>query len=53
MHIFNKSLDLYGKRLAVELVTRVRPEQKFDSLDALRAQIQTDIAAADRLLKGL
>lgn len=53
VHIFNKSLDLYGKRLAVELVTRVRPEQKFDSLDALRAQIQTDIAAADRLLKGL
>lgn len=53
VHIFNKSLDLYGKRLAVELVTRVRPEQKFDSLDALRAQIQTDIAAAARLLKGL
>lgn len=52
VHIFRKSLDLYGKRLAVDLIARVRPEQRFDSLDALRSQIQSDIAAAAGLLKG-
>ena len=52
VHIFGRSLDLYGKRLAVELAANVRREKKFASLDELRAQIQTDIAAADKLLKG-
>ncbi len=52
VHIFNKSLDLYGKRLAVELISNVRREKRFGSLDELRAQIQTDIAAATELLKG-
>ena len=34
--------DLYGKEITVAFCEFLRPEQKFDSLDALRAQIATD-----------
>ncbi len=37
--------DLYGKRLVVELWTRLRDEQVFESEDALVAQISQDVEA--------
>ena len=36
--------DLYGKEITVAFFGFIRPEQKFDSLDALKAQIAADIA---------
>jgi riboflavin kinase / FMN adenylyltransferase len=42
--------DLYGERLRVEFVGRIRPEKRFPSLDALRAQIAADAVAARELL---
>ena len=36
--------------LTVEFVARIRPELKFDSLDALKAAMADDIAAARRIL---
>jgi riboflavin kinase/FMN adenylyltransferase len=42
--------DLYGARLRVYLVAYLRGEQKFESLDALRAQIDVDTCAAKALL---
>jgi len=44
--------DLYGERARVEFVGRIRPERRFPSLDALRAQIALDAAAARVLLSG-
>ena len=41
-HIFDYSVDLYGKRAAVELVTLLRPEQTFPSVEALRLQLERD-----------
>ena len=38
--------DLYGQRLRLNLVARLRPEQKFSGIDALRAQLQKDVDAA-------
>ena len=35
--------DLYGKRIRVEFCRRLRDEQKFDSLEALKAQIRENI----------
>jgi len=46
VHLLNWSGDLYGKTLAVHLHSFLRPEQKFDSLDALKAQIQQDCQRA-------
>lgn len=34
--------DLYGKRLTVELLRRIRNDEKFDSLDTLKIKMQTD-----------
>jgi riboflavin kinase/FMN adenylyltransferase len=42
--------DLYGACLRLHLVAFLRGEQKFQSLDALRAQIAADAAAARALL---
>jgi len=35
--------DLYGKQVRVEFLRFIRPEQKFESLDALKAQIAKDL----------
>ncbi len=42
--------DLYGKTLTLEFRAFLRPEQKFDSLEALQQQIQVDAAQARDLL---
>ncbi|MBM3541355.1 MAG: bifunctional riboflavin kinase/FAD synthetase [Alphaproteobacteria bacterium] len=49
-HLFDFSGDLYGKRLRVALVEHLRPERKFDGLDALKAQIAEDCRRARALL---
>ncbi len=45
-HIFDFEGDLYGSRLEVGFVERLRSEQKFDGVDALVAQIKRDIDSA-------
>ena len=42
--------NLYGCDLVVEFVERLRPEEKFPSVEALKAQIRADIAQARRIL---
>jgi riboflavin kinase/FMN adenylyltransferase len=42
--------DLYGIRLRLHLVERLRPEKKFGSLDELKQQIASDCAEARRVL---
>ena len=42
VHIFDFDGDLYDKAIKVRFVKRVRGEQKFESLDALKKQIQID-----------
>jgi riboflavin kinase / FMN adenylyltransferase len=50
VYLFDWSGDLYGRHLRVALIDYLRPEKKFDDLDALRAQIALDCDAARRLL---
>ena len=52
VHLFDWSGDLYGKKLAVQLVKFLRPEQKFPSLEALKTQIQLDCIAAREVLSA-
>jgi riboflavin kinase/FMN adenylyltransferase len=42
--------DLYGQAAKVRFVEHLRGEQKFDSVDALVAQIERDVAATRRVL---
>ena len=43
--------DLYGKHITLQFYKFLRPEQKFDSLEELKAQIQLDAAECYRLLR--
>lgn len=52
VHLFDYAGDLYGRALAVELIDFLRPEKKFDGLEALRAQIAEDCAQARLILAG-
>lgn len=42
-HLFDITEDMYGRMVRVSFLKRVRPEQRFDSLDALKAQMEQDI----------
>ncbi len=45
-HIFDFEGDLYGKWISVFFRSFLRPERKFESLDALTEQVQKDILQA-------
>lgn len=45
--------DLYGKEITLQFHKFLRREQKFDSLDALKAQIQKDAAETYKLLLSI
>jgi len=50
-HFFDFSGDLYGAEIEVAFHHFLRPEAKFDSLDALTAQMEADCLTARELLK--
>jgi len=50
VHLFDTDRDLYGQRLDVDLVARLRGEQKFAGLEDLRAQIAKDAENARKVL---
>jgi riboflavin kinase / FMN adenylyltransferase len=45
-HVLDFTGDLYDQRVTVTFVSRLRDEQKFPNVDALRQQIALDVAAA-------
>ena len=49
-HLFDFDGDLYGKRIEVEFVEKLRDEEKFPDLDAMVKQIDRDAQAARRIL---
>ncbi|MDD1017008.1 bifunctional riboflavin kinase/FAD synthetase [Pseudomonas rubra] len=46
VHLLDFAGDLYGRRLTVEFHHKLREEQRFASLEALKSAIDADIAAA-------
>jgi riboflavin kinase/FMN adenylyltransferase len=51
-HLLDFDGDLYDQPLTVQFVARLRDEQKFDGLDALKAQLHLDAEEARRHLIG-
>ena len=52
-YYFDFSGDLYGQRIEVQLIHYLRPEAKFDGLDALMKAIEADCAEAKRVLAAI
>jgi riboflavin kinase/FMN adenylyltransferase len=49
VHILDFTRDLYGQDVEILFLSKLRDEQKFDSVDALRKQITADIEAARKI----
>ncbi|MBL8644776.1 MAG: bifunctional riboflavin kinase/FAD synthetase [Rhodospirillaceae bacterium] len=52
VHLFGVDVNLYQKHLRVALIEHLRPEQKFEGLEAIKAQIAKDCEAAKIVLKA-
>jgi len=50
VHLFDFSADLYGAHMRVEFLHKIRDEEKYSDLDALKAQIGRDCEAARTFL---
>jgi riboflavin kinase/FMN adenylyltransferase len=50
-HLFDFSGLLYGQELEIEFHRFLRPQVKFDSLDALKTQMNADAAQARAILE--
>jgi riboflavin kinase / FMN adenylyltransferase len=50
VHLFDFDGDLYGERVLLSFIERIRDERRFDSAEQLVAQIGADVAAARALL---
>lgn len=50
VHLFDYAGDLYGAEIGVALIAFLRAEQRFEGLDALKAQIARDASAARAIL---
>lgn len=51
-HIMDFSRDIYGKRLIVQFVQRLRSERKFESLEALKERIGEDVRLGRIILES-
>ncbi|GAA4280041.1 bifunctional riboflavin kinase/FAD synthetase [Gaetbulibacter aestuarii] len=53
VHFFDFDKAIYNKSIQVDLLARLRDEQKFDSIEGLKAQLQKDKITAQQYLKNL
>jgi len=50
-NFFMPDMDLYGKKLQIEMLTRIRDEKNFDSVEDLKAALKEDKAFSERFIK--
>lgn len=50
VNVFRLKENLYGQQLQVAFVERLRGEQRFDSIESLKTQLQQDAIEAERIL---
>ena len=52
VHILDFEGDLYGRQADIQFLEKLRDEQKFSGLEALKAAIQRDIEVARNRVEG-
>lgn len=50
VHILDFNQSIYGRRIEVQFIRKIRSEMKFDSLDALQKQLAQDKETARKLI---
>lgn len=50
-HFFDMDRDLYGKYLSIELLTRIRDEKKFDTVENLKRAMKQDEAFSRQFIR--
>jgi riboflavin kinase / FMN adenylyltransferase len=50
-HLLDVDLDLYDRRITLELIARLRDERRFAGIDALKAQITSDVQQARQIFQ--
>ncbi|GAC1383001.1 MAG: bifunctional riboflavin kinase/FAD synthetase [Ktedonobacteraceae bacterium] len=50
VHLLDVAADLYDQRLIIDFIARLRDEQRFASIDALKFQIESDVRQARQIL---
>ncbi len=53
VHLFDFNATLYGHRICVEFIKKIRAEQKFSSFDALQKQIFRDCESTRKLFSSI
>jgi len=53
IHVLDRDVDLYGLRVELALAERLRPEKKFESVDALREAIRHDVESVPARLAAV
>lgn len=51
IHLFDFNEDIYGAKVSVEFVTKLRDEKRFDGIDELKTQIELDVQNAKTALQ--
>lgn len=51
VHLLDVQLDLYEKRITIDFIVRLRNEQRFATIEALKSQIAADVQQARQVLK--
>jgi len=50
VHLLDIQPDLYDKRITIDFIARLRSEQRFSGIDALKSQIAADVQQARQIL---
>ena len=50
VHIFNFNKDIYKQPIKLRFIEKIREEQKFDSVDKLKAQLENDKLTVTKIL---
>lgn len=53
IHFFNFNQDIYNQKITISLLKRIRSEQKFESVEALKAQLEIDKITAQNYISQL
>ena len=50
-HLIGFSGDLYGQRITIEVLEKIRPQMRFTSLDEVKKQVEADAVRAEEIYK--